>query len=142
MASIYLSLTDVESRLPHVAITATSKPSIAQVTKWVDEAEARALAELVSVGVTGTLVAGAADILRGPMSDYPTGRALDAMAIASTADPQNGADLLRRYEGWLQHIRDNPAEWKSALETTEEKAVVIAGATHTADRTYTEDMKW
>jgi hypothetical protein len=115
----YASTSDVQARLPGRTLSVSSKPTLAQVSDWIDEAEALidgALAGYTSLTVPVTSPARALKILKSWALLYAEGHT--RMAFASGGGDgtnDDGKDSVAQFEAKLEWIRQNPVAAESAL---------------------------
>lgn len=112
---IYTSTDDVLARVAYRGqAIADGTPSLAQVSTWLDEAEARLDATLARAGIA--MAASRYAVVRPFIADDAAG--LVRMAFAATGgDGQNddGKDLRERFDAFLASILDDPEGWGRAL---------------------------
>jgi hypothetical protein len=116
----YATTDHVQAALPGRTISASSKPTLAQVTAWIEEGDARLNAVLARAGVeTPVEDAQALVILRSWTMLYAEGRT--RMAFASGGGDgtnDDGKDLIAKFDELLQWIRENPTAAAAELSET------------------------
>lgn len=107
MAATYAALSDVQARLPGRTFSATSKPTIAQVEAWLEEAEAMVLGSIraAQIAVPGVADDGA-KIIRSWMVDYAEGHTRQAHAAGAGVNASDdGKDMVDAFRELLVNVR-------------------------------------
>jgi hypothetical protein len=114
----YASTSDIAARLSGRTISTTSKPTTAQTSAWIDEAEAQIEGALASIGMTVPVAspARALVILRAWTLLYAEGHTRMAFASAGgDGTNDDGKDMLEQFYARLDFIRTNPTATESML---------------------------
>lgn len=102
------SVAGVEARLTFAdAFSVSTDPTLAQVTAWLDEAEAILRGTLAAQGLTTSYTGGSdgALILGKWVNDYGEGRVRQAWASVKGNGELDGRALLEEFEANLERIR-------------------------------------
>jgi hypothetical protein len=112
----YASVTDIQARLPD-RLDATSKPSLASVGGWIQEAEAMLNGALAGEGLPAPYTdASAVLILRTWVCEYVEGRVRMAQAaLGGDGSNDDGKDLVDKFFARLQDIGRNASSYGGML---------------------------
>ena len=112
----WAAYTDVAARIPYRTIGTSSKPTSTQVEAYITQAEHALEGALLAGGCT--LPGGSddgADVMAMWVLDYAEGMTRQAYAAAGgDGGNDDGQDLIDRFLGLLDKIRENPS-WYDAL---------------------------
>jgi len=112
----WATLADIQARLPGRTINETSKPSSANVTGWIGEAEATLKGVLAAVGLPTNYTGDAALILKVWVCDFAEGHTRQSYASAGgAADNADGKDMIERWEKRLDDICASPSKYGAIL---------------------------
>lgn len=105
----YAAVGDVEARLSGRTFSATGDPTIAEVTAWITQAEARLNKELEAVGFTTVTDADGILIVKDVVTSRVAARAIKAFAAGTNFDTEKQeADLMKEWDDFLADIRSAP----------------------------------
>ena len=131
----YVSVAQVTAHIPFRTISASTKPTTAQVEEWIVEGEALLDSALAAIGVT-TPVTEAADLIlaRAWVKDYPLGHLIVAFANAGgDGDNDDGELELERFYERYNDITANPAKYAQLLAGGEGPATSRQVRSHIVD---------
>jgi hypothetical protein len=113
----YAVLSDVQARIPGRAISALTKPSTAQVEKWIAEAEAMLAGSLGAADIPLPEVdTTGASIMCAWECDYAEGHARMAYASAGgDGTNDDGKDLVESFKTLTVNIRRHPSDYGAML---------------------------
>ena len=116
--TVYVSVAQVSARLPYRTIDTNSKPATAQVTEWIDEAEAIITGALNAIEISTPITGGdGIKILRSIILDYPVGQVRLAYAAAGgDSDNDAGVDEIERFNNRVEDIFAHPTRYASMLQ--------------------------
>ena len=113
----YAVIGDIQARLPGRPISATSKPTQAQIETWITDAENQLNGALAAEGLPAPYTAATAvSQLKAWVCEYVEGLVRQAHASGS-GDGNNvdGAKLIEHWFGRLDDISRNPSKWGGRL---------------------------
>jgi len=114
----YATTSDVQARLPGFTLNTTSKPTLAETTQWLVEADAMLNGALLAAGLTSPNTnAHGVEILKAWTADYAEAHVRMARASAGgDGTNDDGKDQLQAFRDLLLDIRKNPTTYGEMLE--------------------------
>ena len=111
---------DVAARVAYATISTTSKPTTAQVSTFIDDAESRISNRLrtAAIAIPGASGDAAAE-LKTYAVDYAVAQTRLVWASASGGEPHDeyAESLLIRFELFLDDVGNRPGHWSGILES-------------------------
>jgi len=129
----WASTADVAARLSYRTISASSEPSLSDVSGWLDEGEAYLRAALRVMGLdpnSVTAIPDAVFILGRMACDYAEGRVRQVWATAEIGDgADDGVKLLDDFNEKIEDMMDRPDRWAQLLNlaSAPSKSVFMRG---------------
>ena len=114
----WAAVADVQARLPYRTIGASTTPSTADVTAWLNEAEAIIRAELTAQSLPNTFTSSGDPeaVVKELAITYAEGRTRQAYAGAGgDGDNDDGVSQIRAFGEWRTDLRARPAIWGEIL---------------------------
>lgn len=140
---VWSSVDDVRARFSAIEISASTRPSEAQVEDWLDEGEATIRAILAAQGIDSSTIVYGSDgqiMIRGYVTDLGAGRFVRArIQIRGDDDDETGLDLIRRFDEFAQQLRENVVQVGGELIGGDVGTSQRHARSHVTDGTQTPD---
>lgn len=124
MAPVYSTYTNVTKRVPYRSVDATSTPSSTDVNTWLERAEAKLHAALISGGIATPITSThGVSVMKDWTEDYAEGRLRKAYASADgDGDNEDGEDLIEAFRELCKDIVNNPHIYDAMLNNAATEA--------------------